>query len=83
MSNRGNLQIHMGNLPIRSAERLRSQVELTSKRWEFPVTISIGIVTYPYDGTTVDELLPAMEKAARQSKDNGKNQITAFATDQG
>ncbi|HET9912227.1 MAG TPA: diguanylate cyclase [Anaerolineales bacterium] len=65
------------------AERLRSQVELTSKRWEFPVTISIGIVTYPSHGTTVDELLLAMEKAAKQSKDNGKNQITAFATDQG
>jgi GGDEF domain-containing protein len=77
------MQIRMGNLPIRSAERLRSQVESTSKRWEFPVTISIGIVTYPSDGTTADELLPAMEKAAKQSKDNRKNQIMAFATDHG
>jgi diguanylate cyclase (GGDEF)-like protein len=72
-----------GDEALMVAERLRSQVELTSKRWEFPVTISIGIVTYPSHGTTVDELLLAMEKAAKQSKDSGKNQITAFATDQG
>ncbi len=60
------------------AERLRSQVQLTSKTWEIPVTISIGISIYPSNGTTIAELLLAVEKAAKQSKDNGKNQITAF-----
>ena len=61
------------------AERLRSQVEATSKAWEIPTTISIGIAVYPSDGETVEELLRAVEKAAKQSKDNGKNQITIFA----
>jgi diguanylate cyclase (GGDEF)-like protein len=58
------------------AERLRSAVETTSKAWEIPITISIGISSYPTNGTTADELLQAVEKAAKYSKDNGKNQIT-------
>jgi diguanylate cyclase (GGDEF)-like protein len=60
------------------AERLRSEVEATSKVWLFPITISIGISTYPAHGSTIKELLLAVEKAAKHSKDHGKNQITAF-----
>jgi len=60
------------------AERLRSEVEITSKVWKFPITISIGISTYPLNGTTIKELLLAVEKAAKHSKDHGKNQITAL-----
>ncbi len=63
-----------------AAERLRSQVETTSRTWEIPSTISIGISVYPSNGTTIEELLLAVEKAAKQSKDNGKNQITIGAT---
>jgi len=58
------------------AERLRSTVETDSRKWELPITISIGIATCPSNGTTVEELLLAVEKAAKYSKDNGKNQIT-------
>ncbi len=60
------------------AERLRSEVEANSKAWEIPITISIGISIYPVNGTTVEELLSAVEKAAKHSKDQGKNQITIF-----
>jgi diguanylate cyclase (GGDEF)-like protein len=60
------------------AERLRSEVESKSKAWEIPITISIGIATYPSHGASVEELLAAVEKAAKQSKDHGKNQITLF-----
>jgi diguanylate cyclase (GGDEF)-like protein len=58
------------------AERLRSAVETKSKTWEIPITISIGIAVYPSSGGTVEELLQAVERAAKHSKDNGKNQIT-------
>lgn len=58
------------------AERLRSEVETRSKTWEIPITISIGISSYPVHGTTSEELLLAVEKAAKRSKDSGKNQIT-------
>jgi GGDEF domain-containing protein len=60
------------------AERLRSEVESCSRRWEIPITISIGIATYPQNGTTPEELLLSVEKAAKYSKEHGKNQITAF-----
>ena len=58
------------------AERLRNAVETKSKLWEIPVTISIGISVFPTEGRTVEELLLAVERAAKHSKDNGKNQIT-------
>jgi diguanylate cyclase (GGDEF)-like protein len=58
------------------AERLRQAVETKSKSWEIPVTISIGIAVYPESGTNVGELLMAVEKAAKHSKDHGKNQIS-------
>lgn len=57
------------------AERLRSAVETTSKSWEIPITVSIGVATCPAHGHTHDELLGAVEKAAKLSKDNGKNQV--------
>lgn len=60
------------------AERLRSEVEFRSKGWEIPITISIGISMYPAHGSTAEELLLTVEKAAKHSKDNGKNQITVF-----
>jgi diguanylate cyclase (GGDEF)-like protein len=60
------------------AERLRSEVESTSQVWKFPITISIGIATYPAHGSTIKELLLSVEKAAKHSKEHGKNQITVF-----
>jgi diguanylate cyclase (GGDEF)-like protein len=60
------------------AERLRSEVESTSRVWKIPITISIGIATYPMHGGTIQELLVSVEKAAKHSKDHGKNQITTF-----
>jgi diguanylate cyclase (GGDEF)-like protein len=58
------------------AERLRSEVESRSKLWKIPITISIGISSYPYNGTAIEELLLSVERAAKYSKDHGKNQIT-------
>ncbi len=65
-----------GDGALTVAERLRSAVEANSKMWEIPITISIGVSVYPSNGKTVEELLLAVEKAAKQSKDSGKNQIT-------
>jgi len=57
------------------AERLRSAVETVSKSWEIPVTVSIGVSTCPLNGQTHEALLSTVEKAAKVSKDNGKNQV--------
>ena len=59
------------------AERLRSAVEAQSKVWEIPITVSIGVATCPEDGRSHDDLLASVEKAAKLSKDNGKNQVNA------
>jgi diguanylate cyclase (GGDEF)-like protein len=67
-----------GNDAFLVAERLRSEVESKSKAWEIPITISIGISICPLHGSMVEELLAAVEKAAKHSKDHGKNQITVF-----
>jgi diguanylate cyclase (GGDEF)-like protein len=61
---------------FQAAERLRLTVEMQSKQWEIPVTISIGISSYPENGRTVEELLHSVEKAAKLSKDHGKNLVT-------
>src|SRR6266540_2087496 len=63
-----------GDAAFAVAERLRAAVETNSKTWEIPITISIGASAYPSDGRTVEELLMAVEKVLKQSKDNGKNQ---------
>ncbi|MGE5375212.1 MAG: diguanylate cyclase domain-containing protein [Bacteroidota bacterium] len=68
-----------GDAAFAVAERLRSAVETLSKSWEIPITISIGLACYPSHGETVEELLQAVEKAAKHSKDNGKNQISVVS----
>lgn len=57
------------------AERLRAEVENESKAWRIPVSVSIGMADYPARGTSIRELLDAVEKSAKQAKDNGKNQV--------
>jgi PleD family two-component response regulator len=50
-------------------------VEDESKAWRIPVSVSIGMAEYPASGTSIRELLDAVEKFAKQAKDNGKNQV--------
>ncbi|MCI0556779.1 MAG: diguanylate cyclase [Anaerolineae bacterium] len=57
------------------AERLRAAVENESKTWRIPVSVSIGMADYPARGTSIRDLLDAVEKSAKQAKDNGKNQV--------
>ena len=57
------------------AERLRAAVEDELKAWRIPISISIGMAEYPASGANIRELLDAVEKSAKQAKDNGKNQV--------
>jgi len=58
------------------AERLRSSVEIASKEWLYPTSVSIGIAYYPRHGNTANELLEAAEHALSASKRSGKNRAT-------
>ncbi|WP_252231671.1 sensor domain-containing diguanylate cyclase [Clostridium sp. ZBS15] len=42
------------------------------------VSASIGIVSYPYDGTNLKELIEKADRALYKSKENGKNQVTIY-----
>jgi diguanylate cyclase (GGDEF)-like protein len=56
-------------------ERFRLAVKETSRTWRFPVTISIGIASYPTHGDTIDALIDKVESANKRAKDQGKNQV--------
>ena len=42
---------------------------------ESGVTISLGVATYPDDGTTASEIIEIADKRLYQSKNNGRNQV--------
>lgn len=63
------------------AERLKQMVAET----EFPhgghqpngrVSISVGVASFPQDGSTIEEVLEAADQAMYYSKTHGKNQVT-------
>jgi diguanylate cyclase (GGDEF)-like protein len=58
------------------AERLRSSVQIASKEWLYPTSVSIGIAYYPKHGNTANDLLEAAEHALTTSKRSGKNRVT-------
>lgn len=58
-------------------ERLRSTVQDESIGWPFPITISIGVASYPQHGTTIEALLQAGEYAQERAKAQGKNRVVA------
>ncbi len=56
-------------------ERLRLLVEKTTKDWLFPITISVGVASFPEDGKTLEALLRKAEEANALAKKCGKNQV--------
>ncbi|MCJ8345553.1 diguanylate cyclase [bacterium] len=46
---------------------------------EIQIGISIGISEFPHDGTSIDELYEAVDKALYYSKENGRNQVTVYS----
>jgi diguanylate cyclase (GGDEF)-like protein len=63
------------------AEKIRQMVsELIVPSVESAITtsISIGVVSYPYDGRTADELMIAADRAMYSSKRLGKNRVVGY-----
>ena len=56
-------------------ERFRLAVKKASRAWRFPVTISIGIASYPAHGDKIDALVDEAEAANKRAKDQGKDQV--------
>ena len=65
------------------AETLRRDIaELTLRVSDRTVrsSVSIGMATYPQDGTTFEQLVAAADVAMYESKRRGKNQIAGYRT---
>ncbi len=69
------------------AERIRAKTEMlqfptgAAATVSTPLTVSIGVATYPCDGGTIKELLDRSDRAMYEAKTRGKNQVFLFSSD--
>jgi diguanylate cyclase (GGDEF)-like protein len=55
--------------------RLCKSVEIASKTWIFPTTVSVGIAMFPSGGPTGQDLVHTAEHGLNNAKNAGKNQV--------
>jgi diguanylate cyclase (GGDEF)-like protein len=60
------------------AERIRFSVEEQTRNWLYPITVSIGIASYPDDGVSTQDLISKAEKANTMAKNSGKNKVVRW-----
>ena len=60
------------------AERIRTEVEASSANGGQPLTVSIGVASYPDDAAARDELLDKADWAMYAAKRAGRNRVLAF-----
>lgn len=62
-------------LALDKAQSVRSRVRKESLSWIYPVTVSIGVATYPDDANDLEGLLRKAEEANAKAKDLGKDRV--------
>lgn len=68
------------NVAMSVAERIRATVEQDTRKWEYPVTISIGVANCPDDSPEHDMLVQLAEKSNAHAKATGKNRVSYLPT---
>ena len=66
---------------MKRAEDLRqicTQIRISYEGQELGITVSFGVATYPSDGKDLDIIIGWADKALYQSKQNGRDQVTAW-----
>jgi diguanylate cyclase (GGDEF)-like protein len=63
------------------ADRLRNGVAQLEVGNLPPVTISLGIATFPVDGKSIEELVQKADAALYAAKENGRNQVVIYNED--
>lgn len=63
---------------MKLAERIRTNVEEQTEKWLYPITVSIGMASYPEDGATIKDLVGKAEKANVIAKNSGKNKVVRW-----
>jgi diguanylate cyclase (GGDEF)-like protein len=61
------------------AERLRKELAKVKLEDLPPITISLGIATYPSDGTDIEELIKKADAAMYEAKRKGRNRAVKFS----
>ncbi len=61
------------------AERIRLKVAEEMTHRNIPVTISLGVASFPADGTTGEEIVRAADTALYHAKQTGGNQVKLFS----
>ncbi len=54
---------------------LCNQIAQDSRHLAIPITVSVGVASYPESGDSADKLIAAVEQANRRAKDAGRNQV--------
>ncbi|MBN1366314.1 MAG: diguanylate cyclase [Dehalococcoidales bacterium] len=57
------------------AERIRKTIELKTNSREMPVTVSVGVASWPIDGVMKEELINRADRALYTAKQNGRNRV--------
>jgi len=62
------------------AERIRKTIESKTSQWTTPVTVSLGVASWPIDGVMKEELISHADKALYHAKHTGRNR-TCLSTE--
>ena len=63
------------------SERLRKQMSQLKIEQIPPITISLGIATYPYDGSDMEDLIKKADAAMYAAKKAGRNRVVIYSPD--
>lgn len=63
---------------VKIAENIRENVENQTINWVYPITVSIGMASYPKDSYKIDEVIDKAEKANNKAKILGKNKVVRW-----
>jgi len=71
------------NTISRDAVRVGSEInsiiaQQTKKLLKIKITVSVGVATYPDDGTTLNKILEGADKALYKAKRTGRNKVCKF-----
>ncbi|MEF1229154.1 EAL domain-containing protein, partial [Vibrio fortis] len=72
-----------GNIERAFSEQLLEPLQqgFVTRAGNFPITVSIGVATYPDDGVEIEKLLSSADTAMYQAKRAGKNQSAYYSRD--
>ena len=60
---------------VKICERVATNKVKLNHDKESNVTVSLGVATYPYDGSTPSEMIASADKRLYSAKENGRNQV--------